>query len=190
MLPARSDLLWGWGGGRGAGQAAHPHHSQAGPTPSCILRLTWAIPGPGPTRLHWPLENPGVRPLQVDSRSQAPRHGCPRTGALGRTLAASFPQPCPRPLQHWQSFKGRCWVHPPPHCCPPEGTAHPHSELSPWISPAPPEAVSAAQSAPLAPGPFGLERWPAGSASCAPQGTYLPGVRSGCRVSGLSSVCE
>lgn len=132
MLPARSDLLWGWGGGWGAGQAAHPHHSQAGPTPSCLLRLTWAIPGPGPTRLHWPLENPGVRPLQVDSRSQAPRHGCPRTGALGRALAASFPQPCPRPLQHWQSFKGRCWVHP-PHCCPPEGTAHPHSELSPWI---------------------------------------------------------
>lgn len=122
MLPARSDLLWGWGGGWGAGQAAHPHHSQAGPTPSCLLRLTWAIPGPGPTRLHWPLENPGVRPLQVDSRSQAPRHGCPRTGALGRALAASFPQPCPRPLQHWQSFKGRCWVHPPT-------AAHPRAQL-------------------------------------------------------------
>ena len=55
MLPARSDLLWGQGGRWRAGQAAHPHCSQAGPAPSCLLRLTWAVPGPDPTRLHWPL---------------------------------------------------------------------------------------------------------------------------------------
>lgn len=121
MLPARSDLLWGWGGGRGAGQAAHPHHSQAGPTPSCILRLTWAIPGPGPTRLHWPLENPGVRPLQVDSRSQAPRHGCPRTGALGRTLAASFPQPCPPPTPALAELQRPLLGAPPPPLLPTRG---------------------------------------------------------------------
>ena len=115
MLPARSDLLWGQGGGRRAGQAAHPHCSQAGPAPSCLLRLTWAVPGPDPTRLHWPLGNPEVRLSQVEAghRHQATPPQDRGTGmGSGSLLSPALPQPTPA----WQSFKGHCWVSPTAAC--------------------------------------------------------------------------
>ena len=184
MLPARSDLLWGQGGRWRAGQAAHPHCSQAGPAPSCLLRLTWAVPGPDPTRLHWPLGNPEVGLSQVTGTM--PRPPQDRGTGMG---SGSLLSPRPAPAHSSMAELQRPLLGA-PHCCLPEGTAHPQSELSPWIPPVPPEAVSAIHSASLAPAPFGLEGWPAGLASCAPQGTHLPGVRSGCMVLGLSGVCE
>lgn len=115
-----------------------------------------------------------------------PQDGGTGTGP-GSLLSPALPPPTPALAELQRPLLG---APPPPPLLPTRGHSSSPQRAVIVDSPAPPEAVSAAQSAPLAPGPLGLERWPAGSASRAPQGTYLPGVRSGCRVSGLSSVCE
>lgn len=120
MLPARSDLLWGQGGRWRAGQAAHPHCSQAGPAPSCLLRLTWAVPGPDPTRLHWPLGNPEVRLSQVEAGHRHHATAAPGQGHWDGVWQSPFPPPCPRPLQHGRASKATAG-------CPPLLPARGHS---------------------------------------------------------------
>lgn len=131
------------GGGR---PGSRPHRSEAEPTPSCLVRLTWAVPGPGPTRLHWPLGNPGVRPSQVDSRS--------------------FPPPCPRPLQHGRVSKAAAG-------CPPLLPARGHSSCPQRAvtvdTTCTARGCQGRSKCSSGPAPFGLEGPLAGLASCVPK---------------------